>query len=126
MKNIVLCLVTLGLFGSCSLEKIVMKGANRPQLAIEETKQFKQANKYQQDFLFVAGLVEESFPYYERYFEGNFEEEKKVVFERLERIEESYEFDYMVKEFLARLNNNHTYLRAEEGEIFPLELGSLQ
>jgi len=108
MKNILLCTILLGLFGSCSLEKIVMKSAH--------------ANKYQQDFLYLADLVEESFPYHERYFEGDFEQEKKIVFERLTKVEEPYKFDYAAKEFLAKLNNNHTYLRAEETEIFPLAI----
>ena len=120
MKNILLCLMMLGLLGSCSLEKVVMRSAHRPELAVQETLQFKQANKYQQDFLYVAGLVEETFPYYEKYFDGNFEQEKEVIFEQLTKVEEAYEFDYVTKEFLAKLNNNHTYLTVEEKNIFPL------
>lgn len=122
MKNILLCAMLLGLLGSCSLEKIVMKSAHRPQLTVEETQQFKKANKYQQDFLYLTDLIEESFSYHERYFEGDFEQEKKIVFERLTKVEEPYQFDYAAKEFLAKLNNNHTYLRAEETEIFPLAI----
>ncbi|MEM8526680.1 MAG: S41 family peptidase [Bacteroidota bacterium] len=125
MKNILFSLVMLGLLGSCSLEKLVMKSAHRPQLAVQQTTQFKKANKYQQDFLYAAALVEETFPYYERYFEGDFEQEKQDVFKRLEKVEESYEFDYATKEFLAKLNNNHTYLQSENKGTFPFFVGIL-
>jgi len=120
MKNTIFFLLLLGSFVNCSMKKVVMKSAHRPQFSVQQTQQFKQANQYQQDFLYIAALVEESFPYYEKYFEGDYEQEKKAVFEQLAKVEEAYEFDYATKNFLAKLNNNHTYLSAKEEESFPI------
>ncbi|MEM1328501.1 MAG: S41 family peptidase [Bacteroidota bacterium] len=104
------------------MEKLVMKSANRPILDIQETPYFKVSNDYQQDFLYVTELVKDVFPYYDRYFEGDFKAEVKRIYERLETIKKEYIFDYEVKQFLARLHNNHTYLITENDNIYPIYL----
>lgn len=102
------------------MEKVVLRSGNRPTLAIQQTTAFKNSNDYQQDFLYVAELVKDVFPYCERYFDGDFEAEVKRIYQRLERVEEAYIFDYEVKRFLAQLHNNHTYLVSENDAVYPV------
>ncbi len=118
MQKVVWFLLLGLVFGSCSVEKVILKSTHKPKLVIQKSESFRNANAYQKDFLYVRDLVKENFPYYERYFEGDFEVESQHVFTRLASVKEEYEFDYAVQEFLAKLHNNHTGLTIEHNEQF--------
>lgn len=109
MKKVFTLLLFGLLLSSCSLEQLFLKGTKPVSHPVTQTPAYKALNPYQQDYLFAARLIRESYPDWESIL-------SPVTFDSLEQAGiaalalpcSPQEFRWELQRLLATFHNDHT------------------
>lgn len=121
-----LVIITLIVFSSCST-LIMNQGLKSYKSDIKQTTEYKKANDFQQDLLYINDLCENSFPYIDSIFPK--QQRKSIVDSLLNLLSNSsvneQMFNAYIRFYLSHYDNQHTCIGGYIGSgLFPYLLNS--
>ncbi|MBN1970318.1 MAG: hypothetical protein JXR48_15945 [Candidatus Delongbacteria bacterium] len=125
MKFLFISVITVLLL-SCSKKYILKNYSETPKFDIQESEMYQNSNSFQQDFIYMVQALKSKHP--DLYFtlsKEEFDDEYSIVMQKLNVVESEIEFQIIVQQFLAKLNDGHTNLALFDifdcNEIFPIQ-----
>src|SRR5690606_9244149 len=106
--RILLSIIILSFFSSCST-LIMNQGFKEYKSDVKKSKEFKKANKYQKDLLYLNDLCENSYPKIEASFPDSLRIEiVDSLFDLLSLPVSENQFNGYLRYYLSHYNNQHT------------------
>jgi hypothetical protein len=111
-----------GLLISCSPEFILAHGINTAHSPVEKTAEYRTLNPQQQDVLYIAKFLEESYPtpVDKIYPDGGFLAARDELLRQLASPVDTEEFELRLSRFISGVSSEHTWVsRPDSGDSSP-------